>query len=105
MTSEVFRALYLALVWPNMKYELEASSPYLRRDIYLMDCLQRLATRMVKPLRALSYEERLHRLNLFTTERRLFRRGLILSYSLLQGRLNVPLEEICEAPAERNFRR
>ncbi len=105
LTPEIFRPLYLALVRHILEYGLQASPLYLRRDIYLMERLQRLGTRMVKSLRGLSYEDRLRRLNLCTIERRLFRGDLILAYNLFQGRLNIPLDEIFEAPAERNLRR
>ncbi len=75
LTPEIFRPLYLALVRPILEYGLQASPPYLRRDIYLMERLPRLGTRMVNSLRGLSYEDRFRRLNLFTIERRLLRGG------------------------------
>ncbi len=43
----------------------QASSLYHQRDIALMERIQRLATRMVKGMRLLPYEDRLRRLNLF----------------------------------------
>ncbi len=73
-----------------LDYGLQASPPFLRRGICLIERLQRMATRMVKNLRGLSYEHRLRRLNLFTFERRLPQKELILAYNLFQGRLNVP---------------
>ncbi len=42
------------------------SQTLLQRDIALMERIQRLATRMVKGMRELPYEERLRRLNLFS---------------------------------------
>ncbi len=84
---------------------MQASSPDLRRDIHLMECLQRLATSMVKSLRGLSYEVRLRSMNLFTIERRLLRGDLILAYNLFRDRLNAPLDESFDAPAERNLRK
>ncbi len=63
-----------------------------------------MATRKVKSLRGLSYEERLRRTNLFTIEKRLSWKDIILAYSLFQGHLNVPLDEFLVAPAERNLR-
>ncbi len=59
LTPEIFRPLYLALVRPVLEYGQQASSPYLQRDIALMERIQRLATRMVKGMRELPYEERL----------------------------------------------
>ncbi len=64
-----------------------------------------MVTRIVKSLGGLSYEDRLRRLNPFTIERWLLRGDLILDFNLFQGRLNVPLDEMFEAPAERNLRR
>ncbi len=55
--------------------------------------------------RGLSYEDPLRRLNPFTFERRLLRGDLNLAYTLSQGRLNVPLDDIFEALAERDPRR
>ncbi len=69
----------------------------------MMEKLQRLATRMVKGIRDFSYEDRLRSLNLFSIERRLIRGDLILAYSMLQGRLDMPFEEILEAPCECNL--
>ncbi len=101
LSPEIFRPLYLSLVRPILEFGLQASTPYLRQDIILIEKLQRLATRMVKGLRDLSYENRLRRLNLFSIERRLLRGDLILAYNVFQGRLDVPLEEFFEAPTER----
>ncbi len=71
-----------------LEYGQQAPSPYLQRDIALMECIQRLATRMVKGMRELLYEERLRRLNLFSPERRRLRGDLILAYSIIHGCLD-----------------
>ncbi len=68
-----------------------------------MERLHRMATRMVKGMRELPYEERLHRLNLFSLERRRLRGDLILAY-IFHGRLDFPHAEFFKAPAERNLR-
>ncbi len=70
---------------PILEYGQQASSPFLRRDIALMDRTQRLATRMVKGMRGLPYKDRLRRLNIFS-------------------RLELPQAEFFEAPAERGLR-
>ncbi len=97
--------LYLAPVRPILEYGLQASPTYLRQDIIMMEKLQRLATRMVKGLRDLPYEDRLRRLNLFSIERRLLLGDPILAYNMFQGRLDMPFEEFFEAPSDRNLRR
>ncbi len=105
LSPEISRPLYLALVRSILEYGLQASPPYIRQDITMMEKLQRLATRMVKGLRDLSYEDRLRRLNLFSVERRLLRGDPILAHNMFQGRLDMLLEEFFEAPPGRILRR
>ncbi len=104
LTPEIFRPLYSALVRPILEYGQQASSPYLQRDIALMERIQRLATRMVKGMRELPYEDRLRRLNIFSFERRRLRGDLILAYNIFHGRLDLPRAEFFEAPSERDLR-
>ncbi len=66
-----------------------------------MKRIQRLATRLVKGMRELPYEERLRRLNLLSLERRRLRGDLILTYNIFHRCLNFPQAEFFEAPAER----
>jgi len=100
----MFRQLYVALVRPLLEYGIQATSPYLDKDIKLVEGLQRLATRMVKGLRETPYPARLEALRLFSMEHRLLRGDLILTYNLFLGRLDLPLEEFFEAPGNRNLR-
>ncbi len=65
LTPEIFRPQNLAPVRPILEYGQQVSSPNLQRDIALTERIQRSATRMVKGMRELPYEERLRRLNLF----------------------------------------
>ncbi len=95
--------LHLALVRPVLEYGQQASSPYLQQDIALMERIQRLATRMVKGMKELPYEERIRRVNLFSLERRRLRGDLIFAYSIFHERLDLLLVEFFEAPAERNL--
>ncbi len=73
LTPEIFQFLYLVLVRLILEYGQQASSPNLLRGITLMERLQCLATRMVKGMRELPYEDRLRRLNTFSFERRRLR--------------------------------
>ncbi len=63
----------------------------------MRDKLLGLATKMVKGLRGLSYEDRLRRENLFSIERRIPRGHLISANNLFQGRLDMLLGEFLKA--------
>ncbi len=63
---------------------MEANAPTLRADINQLERIQRLATRLVRSLRHVPYEERVRKLNLFSLERRA---DLILE-KLILTRLN-----------------
>ncbi len=57
--KEIFLLLCRALVRPHLEYGIQANCPYLKKDIYHLESIQLAATRWVKGLRDLSYEERL----------------------------------------------
>ncbi len=46
---------FTTLVRPHLEYAIQASSPFVKKDIDHLERLQRLATRMVKGCRELSY--------------------------------------------------
>ncbi len=90
LTPAIFRPLYLALVRPILEYGQQASSPNLRRDIDLMERIQRLAARIVKGMRGLPYEVWLRRLNIFSLERSRLCGALILAYNIFHRHLDLP---------------
>ncbi len=55
---------------PHLEYAMEASGPTLRADTNQLERVQRLATRLVRGLSHVSYEERLRQLNLVSLEYR-----------------------------------
>ena len=62
-----------------------AWSPHYVKDKELLERVQRRFTRMIPDLKALSYPERLNRLNLWTLEERRVRDDLIEVYKMVHG--------------------
>ena len=81
----VMKRLYKQLVRPHLEHACQAWSSWLRKDIELLESVQRRATRMIDGFRELSYQERLRRLHLTTLERRRARGDVIETFKILKG--------------------
>ena len=83
--SMTFKTLYSAYVRPHLEYCAPVWSPYRRKDISIIEKVQRRATKLVPYLKNLCYNERLIALNLTTLEERRIRGDLIQFFKFFSG--------------------
>ena len=84
-SKDIILQLYKSLVRPLLEYAVQFWSPYLLKDVDMLERVQRRATKMIPGMRSITYEERLKQLKLPSLALRRLRGELIETFKILKG--------------------
>lgn len=84
-SKSVIVRLYKALVRPKLEYCIQAWCPYLKKDIDILERVQKRATKMIEGYKDMSYEDRLRNTGLMKLEKRRARGDLIQVFKIIKG--------------------
>jgi len=84
-SKEVIVKLYKSLVRPRLEYCIQAWNPHLRRDIDMLERVQKRATKLIEGYKNIAYNDRLEKTGLTTLENRRIRGDLIQVFKIVKG--------------------
>ena len=97
-TKDIMLQIFKVFVRPHLEYAVTAWSPWLRKDIEILERIQHRATRRMSDVQG-SYPERLLQLGLTTLEERRSRGDAIEVFKYLRGFLDIDKETLFHSNA------
>ena len=94
LDKDMFLLLYKSLIRPILEYAAVIWSPWMKKDIVAIEQVQRRATRLVKEIQKLSYENRLKELGLPTLIYRRERADMIQIFKILNSYDEVQMKSL-----------
>lgn len=89
LTPEMMLRILKSHVRPILEYGFQIWNPYFKKDIDLLERVQRSFTKVPRSLKRKSYEDRLKVLNLTTLKERRDRGDLIETFKILNGHYDI----------------
>ena len=110
LDKDMFKKLFIAMVRPHLEYGATIWNPHLKKQITLIENVQRRASKQIPGLAHLSYRERLQLIKLPTLQYRRYRGDMIELYKLSHGHYDEGatcnfLDFRANQSRDRNFRR
>ena len=87
--------VHITIVKPHLEYCIQAWRPYRKKDIDILERVQRRATEIIPKIRNISYEMRLKECGLITLKTRRLREDQIEVFKILNGYDNIDRNIYC----------